>query len=220
MSLWKEIKRRKVVRVAVAYAVVAWLLVEIVVTVEEPLSLPGWLGTVVIVLLLAGFPIAIILSWAYDLTRGGIERTRALESTSESSRQSAAEKTGEQESLPEVLPDSLAVLPFENMSDDPEQEYFSDGLTEDIITDLSLIPGVFVIARNSAFSYKGKSVDIGRRGRGQGIFAEKRGVVLEKALKIDDKGASIRGSIKQIFRLIGKYAGPSITLLKPTTRPI
>jgi adenylate cyclase len=161
MSFWEEIKRRKVGRVAAAYAVVAWLLVEVVVTVEAPLNLPGWIDTFVIVLVLVGFPLALILSWVYDLTPTGIERTEHLESSDEISQ--------EQESLPDMLPDSLAVLPFANRSDDPEQEYFSDGLTEDIITDLSLIPGLFVIARNSTFSYKGKSADIRQLGREMGV---------------------------------------------------
>jgi adenylate cyclase len=161
LSFWEEIKRRKVGRVAVAYAVVAWLLVEVVTTIEEPLSLPGWMDTFVIVLVLVGFPLALVLSWAYDLTPGGIERTKHLESS--------AAVSPEQESPLNVLPNSLAVLPFANMSDDAEQEYFSDGLTEDIITDLSLIPGLFVIARNSTFTYKGKSVDVRRLGEEMGV---------------------------------------------------
>ena len=169
MSFWEEIKRRKVGRVAVAYAIVAWLLVQIVVTVEAPLSLPGWLDTVVIVLALVGFPIALVLSWAYDLTPAGIERTEHLESSDEISRESTPAVSQEQESPLNVLPHSLAVLPFANMSDDPEQEYFSDGVTEDIITDLSLIPGLFVIARNSSFTYKGKSVDLRRLGEDLGV---------------------------------------------------
>ncbi len=169
MSFWEEIKRRKVGRVAVAYAVVAWLLVEIVVTVEAPLNLPGWMDTFVIVLVLLGFPLALVLSWAYDLTPTGIERTKDLESSDEISRESTATASLEQESPLNVLPNSLAVLPFENMSDDAEQEYFSDGLTEDIITDLSLIPGLFVIARNSTFTYKGKSVDVRRLGDELGV---------------------------------------------------
>ncbi len=161
MSFWEEIKRRKVGRVAVAYAIVAWLLVEVVVTVEEPLNLPGWLDTSVIVLVMLGFPLALVLSWAYDLTPTGIERTENLENADEASQ--------EQESLPDILPDSLAVLPFANRSDDPEQEYFSDGLTEDIITDLSLVPGLFVIARNSTFTYKDKSVDVRQLGQELGV---------------------------------------------------
>ena len=152
MTFWEEVKRRKVVRVAAAYAVVAWLLVEVVVTVEAPLNLPGWMDTFVIVLVVGGFPLALILSWAYDLTPTGIERTENLESPDESSEDSTA--TLDQESALVALPDSIAVLPFVNMSEDPEQEYFSDGLTEDIITDLALITGLFVIARNSSFIYK------------------------------------------------------------------
>ena len=117
MSFWEEIKRRKVGRVAVAYAVVAWLLVEIVVTVEAPLNLPGWMDTFVIVLVLVGFPLALILSWVFDLTSTGIVRTTHLESSDEISE--------EQVSSSVVHPDSLAVLPFTNMSDDTEQEYLS-----------------------------------------------------------------------------------------------
>ena len=169
MSLWEEVKRRKVVRVAVVYSVVAWLLVEIAATVEAPLSLPGWLDTFVIVLVVIGFPLALILSWAYDLTPTGIERTKNLESSDENPPESPASVSQEQESQLIVLPYSLAVLPFANMSDDPEQEYFSDGLTEDVITDLSLIPGLFVIARNSTFTYKGKSVDIRQLGQEMGV---------------------------------------------------
>ena len=169
MSFWKEVKRRKVIRVAVAYSVVAWLLIEIVATVEAPLNLPGWMDTFVIVLVLVGFPLALVLSWAYDLTPTGIERTNHLNSIDETSPQSMASKTEEQESPLDAQANSLAVLPFANMSDDPEQEYFSDGLTEDIITDLSLIPGLFVIARNSTFTYKGKSVDVRRLGEEMGV---------------------------------------------------
>jgi len=67
------------------------------------------------------------------------------------------------------LQKSIAVLPLDNISDDADQEYFSDGLTEDIITDLSLIPGLFVVARNSTFTYKGKYVDVRQIGQEMGV---------------------------------------------------
>ncbi len=184
MSFWEEVKRRKVVRVAVVYSVAAWLLVEIVVTVEAPLNLPGWMDTFVIVLVGVGFPLALILSWAYDLTPTGIERTKHLESSDEISQESTSAVSQEQESPLNVLPYSLAVLPFANMSDDPEQEYFSDGLTEDIITDLSLIPGLFVIARNSTFTYKGKSVDARRLGEELGVRYVLEGSVRKSANQV------------------------------------
>ena len=79
MSLWEELKRRKVVRVAVAYLGGAWLGVQIVVTVEGPLSLPDWMDTAVIVLVVIGFPLALILGWVFDLTSTGIKRTNSAE---------------------------------------------------------------------------------------------------------------------------------------------
>ena len=74
MSFLDEIERRKIIQAAALYAVVAWLLIEIVATIEAPLSLPDWFDTVVILLLALGFPIALILSWAYDLTPSGVVR--------------------------------------------------------------------------------------------------------------------------------------------------
>ena len=184
MSFWEELKRRKVVRVAVVYAAVAWLLVEIVVTIEAPLNLPGWVDTFVIVLVALGFPLALILSWAYDLTSTGIERTKHLEGSDDISQESTAGVSKEQESPLDVQANSLAVLPFANMSDDPEQEYFSDGLTEDIITDLSLIPGLFVIARNSTFTYKGKSVDVRQLAEEMGVRYVLEGSVRKSANQV------------------------------------
>jgi adenylate cyclase len=145
------------------------LILQVVDVINEPLSLPDWFDTIVILLLALGLPIALILSWAYDLTPRGIVRTKHLDEIDGTSQQSMASETEEKESLLELQPNSIAVLPFANMSDDPEQEYFSDGLTEDIITDLSLIPGLFVIARNSTFTYKGKSVDFCRLGEEMGV---------------------------------------------------
>jgi len=183
-NLFQELKRRKVFRVAIAYSVVGWLLVEIVVTVEEPLSLPNWMDTFVIVLVLVGFPLALILSWAYDLTSTGIERTKHLESISESLHQSMATNAEERTPPLDVHPDSIAVLPFTNMSNDPNQDYFTDGLTEDIITDLSLIPGLFVIARNSTFTYKGKSVDVRQIGEELGVRFVLEGSVRKSANQV------------------------------------
>ncbi len=183
-SVWGELKRRKVVRVAVAYVIIAWLIMQVVDVINEPLSLPDWFDTVVILLLAFGLPIALILSWVFDLTTRGIVRTKHLDKIAETSHQSMATETEEQESPLDVQPNSLAVLPFANMSDDPEQEYFSDGLTEDIITDLSLIPGLFVIARNSTFTYKGKSVDVRRLGEEMGVRYVLEGSVRKSANQV------------------------------------
>ena len=82
MSFLKEIKRRKVFQVAAVYAVMAWLIIQVIDVVSDPLKLPDWLATVVIVLLAVGFPIAMVLAWAFDLSPTGIEReskTRTVE---------------------------------------------------------------------------------------------------------------------------------------------
>jgi len=79
MSFLREIKQRKVFQVAAMYAVVAWLLIEVITSVEEPLNLPGWADTFVIVLLAIGFPVALILSWAFDITPEGIKPARSTE---------------------------------------------------------------------------------------------------------------------------------------------
>ncbi len=162
MAFLGEIKRRKVFHVALVYAAVAWLLVEIVATVEEPLNLPGWADTLIIVLLAVGFPIAIVLAWAFQISPDGIIRTQvALDggsSTVEGSPGPGTEDSPRRSTTTQRA--AIAVLPFDNISRDAEQEYFADGLTEDLITALSRWRSFSVIARNSSFAYKGKSPDI------------------------------------------------------------
>ncbi len=167
MSFLGEIKRRKVFQVAVVYAAVAWLLVEIIVSVEEPLSLPGWMDTFVIVVVMVGFPLAVVLAWAFQITPAGVIRTQvgldeSLSDTSSPDRENASESRAETllEAPERSQRTAIAVLPFDNISGDSEQEYFADGLTEDLITALSRWRSFAVIARNSSFAYKGESPDI------------------------------------------------------------
>jgi len=197
-SVWGELKRRNVVKVAVAYAIVGWLLVQIADIFFPALQLPEWTVTFVAGLVLLGFPIALILSWAYELTPDGMERTKSVP-LSESITNVTGRKldfaiiglllltvgflvvnyvlvgdeaalvveqpTGSpipvvEETQQGVPANSIAVLAFTNMSSDPEQEYFSDGISEEILNGLAHLPGLRVAARTSAFSFKGQNTDI------------------------------------------------------------
>ncbi len=153
-SFLGELKRRKVFQVAVVYAVVAWLIVQVVDAVNEPLSLPGWLDTVVIVLLLAGFPVALVLAWALDLTPRGIVRTPPSDHNERAETKDEPTPDG-REVEREVLPNSVAVLPFENLSPNPDDAYFAAGIHEELLNQLARIRDLRVIARTSVMQYEG-----------------------------------------------------------------
>jgi TolB-like protein len=177
MSFLGEIKRRKVFQVGAVYVVVAWLIMQIVDVVNEPLNLPDWFDTVAILLLGIGFPIALILSWAFELTPDGLTRDDGGASPSRGGRRleyvlvgllvvavgwigyrelgsSVGEPGG---SAGET---SVAVLPFTNLSADPGQEFFSDGMTEEITSALAKVRGLGVVGRTSAFQFKNQARDL------------------------------------------------------------
>jgi len=175
MSFVGEIKRRKVFQVAAVYAVVAWLLIQIVDVINEPLGLPDWFDTAVIVALAIGFPIAVILAWAFDLTPEGVVRDSGTTVSVQSGGRRinyaligllivAAGWIGIRESsLPgsaTVLPNSIAVLPFENLSPDPENAFFADGIHGDLLTQLSKISSLKVISRTSVMEYRNSPKNI------------------------------------------------------------
>ncbi len=172
MSLLEEIKRRKVFQVAVVYAVAAWLIIQIVGEVSEPLNLPGWLDTVIIVLLAAGFPIAVILAWALQITPGGVIRTQADLDGSVNDGVPPDEKDSTSPSASPVSAvsgtrprKSIVVLPFDNLSPDPGDAYFSDGLTEEIITNLAYLRSLRVISRSTAMVLKDTKKDVQTIGK-------------------------------------------------------
>jgi TolB-like protein/Tfp pilus assembly protein PilF len=175
-NFFTELKRRNVYKVAVAYGIAAWLLIQIATQVFPFFEIPSWCVRLVIVLLLLGFPIAMILAWAYELTPEGIKRTEEV-----APEKSVAHHTsrrldfliigvllcliafllfqrfrGGQTPPAIAMPEkSIAVLPFENMSDDKENAFFADGIQDDILTSLAKIRDLKVISRTSVMPYRG-----------------------------------------------------------------
>ena len=145
MGLVSELRRRNVIRVAIAYGVVTWLLIEVSATTFPMLRLPEWTATFVAVLLMIGFPVALIFAWAYELTPDGMKRTSepAVESPSSVIEEQARG----------VLPNSVAVLPLANLSPNPDDAYFAAGLHEEILSQLSKLRSLNVIARTSVLPY-------------------------------------------------------------------
>ncbi len=212
MSLIAELKRRNVFRVGVAYAIVGWLLLEVASVVLPALHLPDWALTLLVVFVVAGFPLALIVAWAFEMTPEGIKRETDVD-RAESVRHSTGRKLDfaiigllaialifvvvdnyvlEDEPVPvestaEAIPSSetemqvktIAVLPFANMSGDPEQEYFSDGISEELLNVLAKVKGLRVTSRTSAFAFKGTNTSIPE-------IAEKLGVdhVLEGSVRM------------------------------------
>ena len=162
-SLFSELKRRHVIRVAIAYVVTSWVLAQVADLLLESFSAPEWVIKVILVVLIIGFPVAVLLAWAFELTPEGIKVELSVE---ESSAKLAAQPLSEADTSTEITtptnPDkaSIAVLPFADMSAEQNQEYFSDGLAEELLNLLAKIPQLHVAARTSAFSFKNTQADI------------------------------------------------------------
>jgi TolB-like protein len=231
MSFIAELKRRNVFRVGAAYGIVAWLLVEVASVVLPTFDAPEWVMKVVTFLVILGFPLAVILAWAFELTPEGIKRDSAVDSADSSThvtgrrldfiligllavsvgyfavdkfvlegepKQGAVTAERRSAAEPVATERSIAVLPFVNMSSDPEQEYFSDGLSEEILNLLAKIPDLKVIGRTSSFAFKGKNEDL--RGIGEALDVN---TVLEGSVR--KSGDRIRVTAQLIDVLDGAH---------------
>lgn len=184
-KFFSELKRREVYKAAVAYAVVAWLLIQITTQVFPFFEIPNWAVQLVVLLLILGFPVAMVLAWAFELTPEGLKREPADGRVTRkigrklmallvvfatiaaglmvfrfvrSHQSRAAEK---QAALAEIESKSIAVLPFANLSDDKQNAYLASGLVDEILTDLSKVADLKVISRNSVMQYSsGGSADL------------------------------------------------------------
>jgi serine/threonine-protein kinase len=188
-EIFAELRRRRVFRALLGWGIASFAILQIVEPVMHAYHLPEWTLTVVVTVLAAGFPITVILSWIYDLTATGVIRTAApsWQSRPWSARArtiglllglglAAAAPglvyffvwpgaarvhapAGPAKAASAEIP-SIAVLPFVNLSSDREQEYFSDGITDEILNELAQVKGLRVIGRTSSFSMKGKNEDL------------------------------------------------------------
>ena len=182
-GFFEELRRRKVYRVAAAYIIAAGFIIQIGSAVFPAWELPNWTLRLVVVLLLIGFPIALILAWAYDVTAQGIRATPAVSAPGMHRRRNLILliATGVIVSaaagfflLPRAsarkIDKSIAVLPFQNLSDEKENAYFADGIQDDILTNLSKIGDLKVISRMSVMSYRGEGVHNAREiGKALGV---------------------------------------------------
>src|SRR5437867_4738398 len=181
-SFFEEVKRRKVYRVAAAYMIAAGGAIQLASAAFPAWELPNWGLRLVIVLLLIGFPIALIFAWAYDITAQGVRATPTLAVPGSHRRRNIVMlvATGMIVSaaagfflLPRVsahkCDKSIAVLPFENLSDEKENAYFADGIQDDVLTNLSKIGDLKVISRTSVMPYRGKASNLREIGKTLGV---------------------------------------------------
>src|ERR1700736_6692461 len=204
-NFFAELKRRNVYKVAVAYAVVSWLLIQAASILLPTFEAPSWMMKALVVFLALGFVVAVMISWAFEMTPEGMKRTADIAPDAKlpywSKRKFAAFIIGvaiiaaglfayqsfrAPKSTITVKSDnkSIAVLPLVNTSGDPSNEYFSDGLSEELIAVLAKIPGLKVIGRSSSFLFKGKAEDSASIGQKLGVAQLIQGSVLRQGDKV------------------------------------
>src|ERR1700726_4614262 len=196
-GFFEEVQRRKVYRVAAAYVIAAGFIIQIGSAIFPAWELPNWAFRLVVVLPLIGFPISLILSWAYDVTPQGIRATRTASVPGAHRRRNLIMlvATGVVISaaagfflLPRAsarkIDKSIAVLPFENLSDEKENAFFADGIQDDILTNLSKIGDLKVISRTSVMSYRGKTPNIREIAKALGVSTVLEGSVRREGKRV------------------------------------
>src|SRR5438876_188915 len=195
-GFFEELKRRKVYRVAIAYAVGSWALAQGLAQVLPVFDISTWVIRVVIALLLIGFPVALVLAWVFDVTSEGIKATPTVASGGHRRRNvlmlAAAGVVISIAAGFFVLPraaarkidKSIAVLPFENLSDEKENAYFADGIQDDILTNLSKIGDLKVISRTSVMPYRGHTSNVREIGKTLGVSSVLEGSVRREGNRV------------------------------------
>jgi TolB-like protein/cytochrome c-type biogenesis protein CcmH/NrfG len=220
MNFFSELKRRNVYKVAVAYAVVGWLLVQVATQVFPFFEIPNWAVRLVVLVIIVGFPVALVIAWAFELTPEGLKRTEDVDlvtsarqprkrawifvvitaggmslglfflgrysaGSSGTPRSASEELQREKQSEVAIAPaKSIAVLPFENLSDDKGAAYFADGIQDEILTKLASIADLKVISRTSTAKYKSKPEDLKTVSQQLGVANVLEGSVQKAADKV------------------------------------
>jgi TolB-like protein len=201
MSFFEELKRRNVVRVGVVYLITAWLLAQVADLLLENFNAPDWVIQAILIVLLVGFPLALIFAWAFELTPEGLKKEKDVDRSQSITRvtgrkldraiivilvialsyfiwesrvqhqhsEAPDQQAAVEPAAAETSAKSIAVLPFVNMSSDPEQEYFSDGISEEILNSLAKVKELKVAGRTSSFAFKGKNQDLRQIGDTLGV---------------------------------------------------
>lgn len=206
MALFQELRRRKMFRVAAVYAITAWLLIQIAATVEAPLNLPDWFDTLVIVLLAIGFPVTLVMAWSLGAHQASADEEKTPSETgisppgrskldyaivgllvlavgwlmyrTEFEQANAPEvPIAAEPSEADVLHNSIAVLPFENMSPNPDDAYFAAGIHEELLNQLAKIRDLSVIARTTMTRYVDSELSVPEIGRALNVGAVMEGSV-------------------------------------------
>jgi TolB-like protein/Tfp pilus assembly protein PilF len=211
-NFFAELRRRNVYKVAVVYAIVGWLVMQVAATAVPALHLSDAITSAVVLLVILGFPVALILAWAFELTPEGIKRTDEIEPRLRSrnrawiyvvivagaismslfflGRYTSSKQSGGAE-LPEK---SIAVLPFVNMSSDQENAYFVDGLTEEILNRLAQIKALKVPGHTSSFAFKNQNRDLRQIGTALGVAHALEGSVRKSGERLRITAQLVRTS--------------------------
>jgi TolB-like protein len=218
-GLFEELKRRNVFKVGTAYVVLAWLLAQVTDVFLEPFGAPDWVIKTILLVLLAGFPLALFFAWAFEMTPEGIKKEKDVDRTESITHETGqklnlaiifilvialgyfavdkfylaplrdvtvVEISGEAETPAEAETNdkSIAVLPFVNMSEDASNEYFSDGISEEILNSLARVQDLKVAGRTSSFAFKGQNQDLRKIGTALGVEHILEGSVRKAGTKV------------------------------------
>jgi TolB-like protein len=183
-NFFSELKRRNVYKVGAAYLIVAWLGVQAASIGFPAFDAPPWVLRIFILIVFLGFPVAVVMAWVFDVTRGGVKLERGSSSSKPLFAMAAllillalfwyfygqpSFRKGDVATPPAGDRNSIAVLPFANLSGNSGQDYFSDGMTEELLNVLAKVPQLKVVARTSVFQFKDKGGDVREIGRKLGV---------------------------------------------------